>query len=81
MAMYDDTAKEKMREGVSVFELALKYGVEFVNNLERNEVRGACPIPGCTSDHDGFHVNKSKNRWLCHSCHPSRGWLDRRRSL
>ena len=76
MAMYDDTAKEKMREGVSVFELALKYGVEFVNNLERNEVRGACPIPGCTSDHDGFHVNKSKNRWLCHSCHPSRGWLD-----
>lgn len=34
------------------------------------EYHGACPMPGCTCDNDGFRVMPEKNRWACRGCCP-----------
>lgn len=32
------------------------------------EYGGPCPVPGCTSDDDGFRVQPQQHRWLCRHC-------------
>lgn len=57
-----------LKESVDLIALAERYTT--LHKHTGREMAGPCPLPNCTADTDGFHVQSAW--WLCYSCHPKR---------
>lgn len=60
---------------IDLLALAQRYGVVLHRHGADGELAGPCPCPGCTSDHNGFHISTRRNRWKCYTCHREQ-WYD-----